>query len=603
MLMFIQRTIGKALVTLLLTLSLIMLTTPISVLASTTITLSPSDDSYVQQSNPTSNYGTTTSLIIKNDPTASRSAFLKFNLTGTAGITSAKLRVYGSASFNTTLSAYPTSDNWTQSSITWNNKPATGISVGSVSMSNTSTYYEIDVTSYVTAESTGDVIASFMLQESAGKYTTFNSNENTTNKPQLIVISSGVDTGGDTQAPTTPTNLTGSVASTSQIDLSWNGSFDNVGVTSYEVYRNGSIVTSVAGTSTSDTGLAASTTYSYYITAKDAAGNTSAQGNTITLVTKAQIIQPPIGCTQALNTTIGIQNALKTATPGSIISIAPGTYTGDRSTSGDPGGQGLFYSNSSGTSTNPIILSNCDLTQPVILKGINVNDGSYGIHLTGDHWQISHIEITNAQKGIVIDNGNNNILNNVNVHYIGDEGVHFRDGSSYNTLEYSTIYDTGKYQVGYGEGAYVGSDSSSNYEHIVTGNVISHTLFDGGITAEHIDVKEGASGTIIEYCTFNGTGISGQNSADSFVDVKGVNTIIRYNQGYRNGNVNIVDAFQVRTHGTTYVTGTNNAFHHNTVNLDNSAGYVVFATSATIGTTAQNDSRTGGGNLYSNNVN
>ncbi|OAB42827.1 DUF7594 domain-containing protein [Paenibacillus glacialis] len=603
MLTFIQRNIGKALAVTLFSSLMMMMTTPTSVLASTTVTLSPSDDSYVQQSNPVSNYGTATSLIIKNDPTAPRSAFLKFNLTGIAGVTSAKLRVYGSASWNTILSAYKTTDNWTESSITWNNKPAVGISTGSVSMNNSITYYEIDVTSYVTTESAGDLSASFVLQESDGKYTTLNSNENATNKPQLVIISSGVGTGGDTQAPTTPTNLTGSAASSSQIDLSWNTSSDNVGVTSYEVYRNGSLVKSVTGSTTSDTSLAASTAYSYYIKAKDAAGNASAQSSATVVTTKPAITLPPTGCTQALNTTSAIQNALKTATPGSIISIAPGTYTGNRSTSGDPGGQGLFYSDKNGTSTSPIFLTSCDPNNPAILKGLNVNDGSYGIHLTGDNWQISNVEITNAQKGIVIDNGNGNILHNVKVHNIGDEGVHFRDGSSYNTLEYSIVYDTGKYQAGYGEGAYVGSDSSSNYEHTVTGNVISHTLFDGGITAEHIDVKEGASGTLIEYCTFNGTGISGDNSADSFVDVKGVNTIIRYNQGYRNGNVNIVDAFQVRTHGTAYVTGTNNAFNHNTVNLDSSTGYVVFATGATTGTTAQNDSRIGGGNLYNSNVN
>jgi chitodextrinase len=566
-------------------------------------TLNPSDDSYVQQISPDSNYGTNASLFVKNDPISSRVTFLKFDLTGIPGITSAKLRVYGSASWNTVLSAYESADNWTQSSITWNNKPAAGISVGSVFMNNSNNYYEIDVTSYVIAESGGDVVASFVLQESAGKYTTLNSNENIANKPQLVIVSSGVDAGGDTQAPTTPTNLNGNAASSSQIDLSWNASYDNVGVTSYELYRNGTWVKSVPGSSTSDTGLAASTEYSYFIKAKDAAGNVSVQSSTTTVSTKAGIITPPTGCTLALDTTSAIQNALKTATPGSVISIAPGIYTGNRSTSGDPGGQGLFYSDKNGTSSSPIILTSCDPTNPAILKGVNVNDGSYGLHLTGDNWQISHIEITNAQKGIMIDNGNSNLVNNVKVHNIGDEGVHFRDGSSYNTLEYSTIYDTGKYQAGYGEGAYVGSDSSSNYEHIVTGNVISHTLFDGGITAEHIDVKEGASGTIIEYCTFNGTGISGENSADSFVDVKGANTIIRYNQGYRNGNVNIVDAFQVRTHGTAYVTGTNNAFDHNTVNLDSSAGYVVFATGATTGTTAQNDSRIGGGHLYSSNVN
>ncbi|MGQ7886398.1 CBM96 family carbohydrate-binding protein [Paenibacillus sp. WC2504] len=578
-----------------------MLMTLPSFASAATSTLTPSDDAYVHQSNGDSNYGTATSLYVKNDASASRYSYLKFNLSGLTDVTSAKLRVYGSASAATVLSAYQTADSWTQSALTWNNKPAVGSSAGSVSINTTNTYNEIDVTSYVTAQAAGDGVVSFALQESVGKYTTLNSSENAANKPQLVIVSGSAGGGGDTQAPSAPSGLTGSAASSSQINLSWNASTDNVGVTGYDVYRNGTFLKNVSGTSTSDTGLTASTTYSYYVKAKDAAGNASAQSSTINATTSAGT--PPTGCTNALNTTAAIQDAMLNASAGSVISIAPGTYVGNRSTSGDPGGQGLFYSGKSGTSANPIILKSCDAANPGILKGVNVNDGSYGIHLTGDYWQIRDIEITNAQKGIIIDNGNRNLLNNVEVHYVGDEGVHFRDGSSNNTLEYSLIYDTGKYQAGYGEGAYVGSDSSSNYEHVVTGNVISHTNFDGGITAEHIDVKEGASGTIIEYCTFNGTGISGANSADSFIDIKGVNTIVRYNQGFRNGNSNVLDAFQVRTHGTEYATGTNNAFNNNTVNLDNSTGYVVYATSAATGTTAQNDTRTGGGNLYNSNVN
>jgi hypothetical protein len=43
-------------------------------------------------------------------------------------------------------------------------------------------------------------------------------------------------------------------------------------------------------------------------------------------------------------------------------------------------------------------------------------------------------------------NSINNLITNVEVYNIGDEGVHFRDGSSYNTLDNSNIHDTGKYQ-------------------------------------------------------------------------------------------------------------------------------------------------------------
>lgn len=91
----------------------------------------------------------------------------------------------------------------------------------------------------------------------------------------------------DTQAPTAPTSLAASAASSSQINLSWNASSDNVGVTGYDVYRGGTFLKSVTGTSTSDTGLTASTSYSYTVRAKDAAGNVSANSNTASATTQA----------------------------------------------------------------------------------------------------------------------------------------------------------------------------------------------------------------------------------------------------------------------------------------------------------------------------
>ncbi|EAU63945.1 sheath polysaccharide-degrading enzyme [Stigmatella aurantiaca DW4/3-1] len=91
----------------------------------------------------------------------------------------------------------------------------------------------------------------------------------------------------DTQAPTTPANLLATATSSSQINLSWNASSDNVGVSGYDVYRNGSAVGSSGTNSYSDTGLAASTAYSYTVRARDAAGNTSAASNTATATTQA----------------------------------------------------------------------------------------------------------------------------------------------------------------------------------------------------------------------------------------------------------------------------------------------------------------------------
>src|SRR2546422_8589725 len=79
----------------------------------------------------------------------------------------------------------------------------------------------------------------------------------------------------DTTAPSTPTGLTGAAAGSTGASLSWSASTDNVGVTAYILLRNGVQVATHATTSFVDTGLSASTTYSYTVAARDAAGNIS----------------------------------------------------------------------------------------------------------------------------------------------------------------------------------------------------------------------------------------------------------------------------------------------------------------------------------------
>ena len=91
----------------------------------------------------------------------------------------------------------------------------------------------------------------------------------------------------DATAPSVPTNLQATVVSTSRIDLSWTASTDNVGVTGYKVYRDGSLVASPSGTTYSDTGLSAGTTYAYRVAAADAAGNVSAQCTAVNATTQS----------------------------------------------------------------------------------------------------------------------------------------------------------------------------------------------------------------------------------------------------------------------------------------------------------------------------
>ena len=86
-------------------------------------------------------------------------------------------------------------------------------------------------------------------------------------------------TSGDTDQPSTPTGLASSSITSSSFNVNWNASTDNVGVTGYNVYLNGSLDGSTASTSYSFTGLAASTTYTVAVEATDAAGNTSGQAS------------------------------------------------------------------------------------------------------------------------------------------------------------------------------------------------------------------------------------------------------------------------------------------------------------------------------------
>ena len=89
-------------------------------------------------------------------------------------------------------------------------------------------------------------------------------------------------TGGDTQPPTAPTNLAYTQPQAGQIRLTWNASTDNVGVTGYDIYANGALRTGVGNVLTYTDNQPASATVSYFVRARDAAGNQSGNSNTVT---------------------------------------------------------------------------------------------------------------------------------------------------------------------------------------------------------------------------------------------------------------------------------------------------------------------------------
>ncbi|MGZ4729839.1 MAG: galactose oxidase-like domain-containing protein [Acidimicrobiales bacterium] len=122
----------------------------------------------------------------------------------------------------------------------------------------------------------------------------------------------------DQSPPTAPTNLVATATQSRQVNLAWTAASDNAGVTRYNVLRDGLPVGTSPGTSYVDTTVQPNTTYSYTVTAQDAAGNVSGPSNTSTVTTPNQA------------TAIGIDKVvtLHQTSPATAIAVGGLTTTG-----------------------------------------------------------------------------------------------------------------------------------------------------------------------------------------------------------------------------------------------------------------------------------
>jgi chitodextrinase len=120
---------------------------------------------------------------------------------------------------------------------------------------------------------------------------------------QSAVLSVTTVTCSDTQAPSVPTGLSSSNITATSVILSWNAATDDIGVTGYEVLRNGVSIATPSTNSYSVTSLLCATAYSFTVRARDAAGNWSAQtaalNITTTTCTDTQAPSVPTGLTSS----------------------------------------------------------------------------------------------------------------------------------------------------------------------------------------------------------------------------------------------------------------------------------------------------------------
>ncbi|MEV0678873.1 cellulose binding domain-containing protein [Actinosynnema sp. NPDC050436] len=336
----------------------------------------------------------------------------------------------------------------------------------------------------------------------------------------------------DTTAPTAPGLPVVTGATSSTVSLQWQQSEDDVGVAEYQVLAGGTVVATATTTSATVGALTPDTAYAFTVRARDAAGNLSAAGGPVAARTG-----PAGGSTVDVATAAQLRTALAAAAPGQTIRLAPGVY------------RGSFAATRPGTSAAPITL-----TGPA--DAVLVNDGpsgdapacpaptagwdpGYGLWLhDAPHWNLTGFTVRESKKGIVVDNSHHVVISRVSVHHVDEEGVHFRRSSADGVLRDSTITDTGLAQPGYGEGVYLGSANSNWACHGNSGGVdrsdrvqVLGNRIGPNVAAEPIDVKEGTFHGVIRGNAFDGRGISGQNSADSWIDVKGVGYVIEDNTG------------------------------------------------------------------------
>ncbi|MHA7055794.1 cellulase family glycosylhydrolase [Aquimarina sp. M1] len=286
------------------------------------------------------------------------------------------------------------------------------------------------------------------------------------------------------------------------------------------------------------------------------------------------------------NTVDCIRNAMRNAQPGDEIIVAPGTYTApDKFNFGNKATR--FGSDKNGTASKPITLRAQNPSNPPILKGTNGNYDGYVMFILGDYWILKDLILEEGSKGLVLDNANNGIIENVVVRELGEEGIHLRDGSSNNLVKNCRVYNVGIKRPGIGEGLYVGSDKGQHessgqagdifdnkYNPRCDNNTIEGCIVGPNVTAEGVDVKEGTKNTIIRNCTFSAEGLSGENSADAFIDLKGAYGFV-YNNTFNRDGSNILNAgVDFLDRGTGFNTGFRNAIFDNTFNLGSRANEI-----------------------------
>jgi chitodextrinase len=206
----------------------------------------------------------------------------------------------------------------------------------------------------------------------------------------------------DTQAPTAITDLSASNTTSSSTDLSWTASTDNVGVSVYDIYKDGIFLASSNTNSYNVTGLTASTSYAFTVYAKDAAGNTSTVSNTANVTT--------LVASSTCGTETFTNSNAPTGTYGTGSFVGDGSVTWSYVESRDEdgyviNGNGLMLRNTTSKLTSSTLSGGIGSFTCSLLKGFTgsgnrqvtlyINNTLYGTSIAWDNTNVQTFSVNN----------------------------------------------------------------------------------------------------------------------------------------------------------------------------------------------------------------
>lgn len=398
-------------------------------------TFNPVADSFIHDANPSTNYGTSQELLVKKGSSTNfRKAFLKFDLSsfGSNVVSNAVVRLFATTNVAISMNIYQVSDGWTETGLTWNNAPTEGPIVATSPLSATPGYYNWDITGYLQSQlAANDKIISIEVYSATVSSSTinFSSREATVNQPELVITSNPA-------VPAAPTNLVATAITSGQIDLNWTDNADNE--TGFKIERktgSGSFaeIASVgAGIAYfSNSGLAASATYSYRIYAFNASGNSGYSNEATATTLSPELISYYVDANSGNDSNNGLSPATAWK---SLVKVNATTFSANNRIlfKANEVWTGRLFPKGSGMAGSPIVIDMYGSGNKPLIDG-NGLTGTGVVYLYNQQfWEINNLEITNNasaegdRRGVRIEAENVGTLNHI---YLQNLNIHNIKGS------------------------------------------------------------------------------------------------------------------------------------------------------------------------------